>query len=144
MDIKGYVSAIINDRSESALVFIPPCSELQITKAEASFNAKFGHAFPEPFKIILNHSNGIKHNGLMIWPATSLSIFQETIQQANSNLRASFSDRYIYFGQRDDELYTFNVQSKEFCAIELYGKREWQKFSSADEMFNFMLERAWD
>jgi hypothetical protein len=144
MNIEQLIVTIINDRRESALVFIPPCSELQIAKSESSFKAKFGHPFPEPFKLVLSNSNGIKHNGLIIWPAMPQSIFQDTILQVNKNLRDSFSDRYIYFGQRDEELYTLNIESNEYCAIEYYGKSEWQKFSSADEMFKFILERAWD
>lgn len=144
MKIEDYAINMINARKELSRVAIPPCSEVDITEAESSFNTQFGYLFPDAYKLILRHSNGIKHNGLIIWPATPQSIFQETIQQANTNLRDSFSDKYIYYAQRDEELYVFNMKSQEYCAIEFVGKPIWNRFSNADEMFKYVLERAWD
>lgn len=121
-----------------------PCSEEQISATAATFTAAFGHDLPEAYKRILRRANGVLHNGLTIWPAVPEPLFEETIIQANKDLRDAFSDEFFYFGLMDEELYVFNVKAREYCAIEYVGKPVWKRFVSADEMFEFMLNRAWE
>lgn len=121
-----------------------PCIEKEIAEAESNFTAAFGKPFPEAYKRILRRANGISYNGLVIWPAKPESLFQETIYKANATLREDFSEDYIYYGNMDEELYVFDLRTQEYCALEYVGKPIWKHFSSAEEMFTFMLERAAD
>ena len=120
-----------------------PCPELQIADTNAAFLAEFGHALPDAYLRILRRANGVMHDGLTVWPASSEPLFRETIIEANRDLRETLSDAYLYFGQRDEELYVFDVAAGYWCAIEFVGMPEWMRFASADEMFQFMLTRAW-
>lgn len=119
-----------------------PCGEEDIAIADASFKAAFGQPFPEAYKRVLRHANGVSYNGLVIWPAKLEGIFDESIYQANATLREDFSGDYIYYGNMDEELYVFDLKTREYCAIEYVGKPVWKRFESAEEMFEFMLERA--
>ena len=119
---------------------IYPCTEKEISDAES----QFGFVFPDTYKRILRHSNGVSHNGLVIWPATSGPLFQETIYQANDNLREDFSNAFLYFAQNDEELYVLKIEKQEYCAMEYVGKAIWKQFSGPDEMFQFLLQRAWE
>lgn len=130
-------------KSGSVSAGLSPCSDLDIVTADTAFAAEFGQPFPAAYKRVLRVTNGVLHNGLVIWPATPGALFRETIFQANKELREDFSDDFIYFGRMDEELYVFDRRHREYCAIEFVGKPVWKHFSSADEMFEFMLERAW-
>ncbi|MDW9249982.1 hypothetical protein C7S13_3969 [Burkholderia cepacia] len=71
-------------------------------------------------------------------------MFRQTIFEANADLRDSFDNRFVYFGQRDEELYVINTGTRRYCAIEFVGKPIWEEFSDDKEIFEFMLERAWE
>lgn len=58
-------------------------------------------------------------------------------------LREPFDDRFLYFGQWDEELYVLDVGRQQYCAIEFVGKPIWIEFHDDVEMFEFMLKRAW-
>lgn len=139
-DLVDNITLFLKDGAASA---IPrPCSEDEISKAETAFSAEFHHVFPEAYKRVLRRANGLAHNGLIIWPAAPESLFQETILQANTDQRENFSDDFIYYGQIDEELYVFDINTEKYFAIEYVGKSVWKKFESAEEMFEFMLKRA--
>ena len=121
-----------------------PVTEENINSTDRAFRKEFGHGLPDAYKRILRRSNGVVYNGLVIWPATPEPLFDETIQQANADLRSSFSDHFLYYGQSGEELYVFDLKSQKYCAREYVGKPVWMEFSSDEEMFQFMLERAWD
>jgi hypothetical protein len=145
MKIEELVDNMTTYLADGQVASIPqPCSEEQISVTAALFAAEFGHDLPEAYKRVLRKANGVLHNGLTIWPAVPEPLFNETIIQANKDLRASFSDQFVYFGQMDEELYVFNVRTKKYSAIEFVGKPEWMRFASAEEMFEFMLSRAWE
>jgi hypothetical protein len=145
MKIEDIVDNMTSYLEDGSVQDIPwPCSEDEITIAESQFKNEFGYSFPEAYKRVLRRANGVMHNGLIIWPAKPQAIFQETIFQVNINFRDSFSDEYLYFAQMDEELYVFNINTQEYCAIEFVGKPVWKQFVSADEMFLFVLERAWE
>lgn len=120
------------------------CDEAGIVDADKRFFSEFGIHFPESYKEILRYADGVLHNGLTIWPVETHVLFRQTIFETNADLRDSFDDRFFYFGQRDEELYIFNTETKRYCAIEFVGKPVWEEFNDDKEMFNFMLERAWE
>ena len=105
-------------RDHPGLTIPPPCSEDEILKAEKAFNAKFKGDFPDAYKRVLRRANGISHNGLTVWPAKREPLFRETILEANVDFQENFSDDFIYYGQWDEELYVFDLRTKEYCAIE--------------------------
>lgn len=145
MNIEELVDAMTNYLADRPVPSVPQSvSEERILGAEKEFQKEFGHEFPDAYKRILRRANGVYHNGLIIWPATPEPLFEETIQQANKDLRSNFSDHFLYFGQLDEELYVFDLKSQKYCAIEYVGKPVWEEFLNADEMFEFMLERAWE
>ncbi|WP_318834658.1 hypothetical protein [Burkholderia cepacia] len=99
---------------------------------------------PASYKEMLRHADGVLHNGLTIWPIEKRAVFRQTIFEANADLRDSFDNRFVYFGQRDEELYVINTGTRRYCAIEFVGKPIWEEFSDDKEIFEFMLERAWE
>lgn len=118
-----------------------PCPANDIGAAEAAFRDEFGHDFPAAYKRILALTNGVYFDGMTIWPAMPEPGFEESILQANRDLRETFSEDFIYFGQNGEELFVLNLKTGCFCAIEFVGKPVWAEFADADEMFRFMLER---
>lgn len=143
MTIESWVDHMTADLLPSEVPAIPqPCSEQAIEGAEAAFKQAFGMAFPEAYKRVLRRANGVLHNGLIIWPAATEPLFQETLLEANNDLRETFSADFIYFGQLDEELYVLELASQTWCAIEFVGKPIWKRFRDSLEMFEFMLERA--
>ncbi len=144
MNIEELVDHMTEYLQDDPVPSIPqPCGENDILKAEHEFKAECGCNFPDAYKRVLRRANGVDHNGLIIWPAKPEPLFQETILQANADLRENFSGDFIYYGQMDEELYVFDLRTMEYCAIEYVGKPVWATFADADEMFQFMLERAW-
>ncbi|MHC8294226.1 hypothetical protein [Pseudomonas sp. LB3P58] len=144
MTIESLVDRMTDDLLPSEVPAIPQsCPEQAIVQAETAFKQAFGLEFPEVYKRVLRRANGVLHNGLIIWPAVTEPLFQETLLEANSDLRDTFSADFIYFGQLDEELYVLELASQTYCAIEFVGKPVWKRFRDALEMFEFMLERAW-
>jgi hypothetical protein len=145
MNIEELVDHMTADLADLPAEMIPqPCNEEQILLAKQAFLAEFGHSLPEAYQRVLRRANGVSYNGLTIWPALDAPLFRETIILANRELRDTFSDAYLYFGQRDEELYVLEVATLRWCAIEFVGMPEWASFDSAEAMFQFMLARAWE
>ncbi|MFJ4143734.1 SMI1/KNR4 family protein [Pseudomonas sp. NPDC089734] len=143
MTIEAMVDHMTADLLPSEVPAVPqPCPEQSIMQAEAAFKQALGVEFPEVYKRILRRANGVMYNGLTIWPAVSEPLFQETLLEANNDLRDAFSEEFIYFGQLDEELYVLQLNSQTYCAIEFVGKPIWKRFRDAHEMFEFMLNRA--
>lgn len=117
--------------------------EAEIFAASDRFASEFGVVLPDAYKEVLRHADGVLHNGLAIWPIAEHAIFRQTIFEANADLRDSFDSRFIYFGQRDEELYVFEPAKQRYSAIEFVGKPVWAEFHDDAEMFEFMLGRAW-
>lgn len=122
----------------------PPCTEGQIDEADRAFARQFAHPLPEAYKRVLRRANGLMHNGLTVWPIRPHFVFRQTLFEANEDLRENFSDQFLYFGQRDEELYVFDIERHRYCAIEFVGKPVWMEFDDDIRMFEFMLHRAWD
>lgn len=144
MTIEALVDHMTADLQISEVPAIPrPCSEAAIGQAELEFKREFGLEFPQAYKRLLRRANGVLHNGLIIWPAITEPLFQETLCQANIDLHDTFSVDFIYYGQLDEELYVLELASQTYCALEFVGKPVWKRFRDDLEMFEFMLERAW-
>jgi hypothetical protein len=122
----------------------PPCTEEQIEAADRAFARQFSRPLPEAYKRVLRRANGLKHNGLILWPIKPHFVFQQTVFEANEDLRDNFSDKFVYFGQRDEELYVFDNDRQRYVAIEFVGKSVWMEFNDDVHMFEFMMHRAWD
>jgi hypothetical protein len=120
------------------------CQEAEIVAADERFVSEFGVALPSAYKEVLRHADGVLHNGLTIWPIKRYALFRQTVFEANADLRDSFDNRFVYFGQRDEELYVFETASQRYCAIEFVGKPVWEEFRDDNGMFEFMLDRAWE
>jgi len=118
-------------------------TEDELATADRRFVSEFGLVLPSAYKEVLRNADGVLHNGLTIWPVGQHALFRQTIFEANADLRDSFDNRFVYFGQRDEELYVFELASQRYCAIEFVGKPVWEEFDDDKEMFEFMLERAW-
>jgi hypothetical protein len=121
-----------------------PVPDETIEKAEKSFQKKFGYGLPDAYKRLLRRANGIIYNGLIVWPATPQTPFEETIEEANTNLQEDFCEDFLYFGESGEELYVFDLKAQQYCAIEYVGKACWKEFEDAEEMIQYMLARAWE
>ncbi|WP_321927899.1 SMI1/KNR4 family protein [Paraburkholderia guartelaensis] len=120
------------------------CQDAEIVAADRRFVREFGVALPNAYKDVLRYADGVLHNGLTIWPISKHAIFHQTIFETNADLRDSFDSRFVYFGQRDEELYVLETTLQRYCAIEFVGTPVWAEFKDDVEMFEFMLARAWE
>lgn len=119
-----------------------PSAEANIAAADRRFSERYGFPLPEAYKRMLRHANGVLHNGLVIWPISDQEGFRQSIFEANDDLRETFDGRYVYLAQWDEELYVFDIAKKRYVALEFVGKPVWMEFGSDEQMFEFMLERA--
>lgn len=119
-----------------------PVSEEELLKFKNEVKSKFNYMIPPVFEKVLSHSNGVMFNGLVIWPTEKYWLFQESFSEANINLRESFDERFLYFGNRDEELYIFNPKTMTYQGIEYIGDTAWIEFDDSEEMFKFMLKRS--
>lgn len=119
------------------------CSDDAISRADQRFAKEFNFALPEAYKRVLRRADGVMHNGLIVWSIDKHPIFRQTIFDANADMRENFDDRFLYFGQWDEELYVFDLTQQQYCAIEFVGKPVWIEFDDDVQMFEFMLQRAW-
>lgn len=142
MSIAAFVKKMTHDLNESNRPAAR--TESEIVAADRKFVSEFGIALPPGYREVLRNADGVIHNGLTIWPIEPYVLFRQTIFETNSDLQDSFDNRFIYFGQRDEELYVFEPAKQRYCAIEFVGKPVWAEFRDDKEMFEFMLERAWE
>lgn len=141
------IEKLIKKINEELIVFgdsgVPaPANSTEIVRLKQSFQFKFDYVLPLIFEELLGFSNGVLFNGLTIWPTDKYWLFQESLIEANSNLRESFNDQFLYLGTRDEELYVYNQSARSYQAIEYVGEAEWANFSDAEEMIVFMLTRS--
>jgi hypothetical protein len=118
-----------------------PCPDGDIQAAERAFREEFGRDFPNGYKRLVALSNGVYFDGMTIWPATPEAGFEETILEANRDLRDTFSGDFLYFGQNGEELFALDLRTDRFVAIEFVGKPVWAEFADSVEMIRFMLHR---
>lgn len=119
-----------------------PASPGEIETFKKSVFTNLNYALPSAFEKLLTCSNGVLFNGLTIWPTKKYWMFKESFIEANMHLRESFNDKTIYLGTRDEELYIFNTEMKQYQAIEYVGEARWETFKDAEKMILFMLARA--
>jgi len=121
-----------------------PCAAEVLNATAEGFEREFGSALPEVYRRVLAVADGVEHNGLTIWPARHRGFpFRQTLIEANQDLRDNFDEALLYLAQLDEELYVYDPRSEQFQAIELVGMPVWETFASAEEMFLFLLQRAW-
>lgn len=137
--LAGLMARELSDSSRPA-----PCDGDAIAAAGLRFMQAYGEPLPAAYQRILRVSDGVLHNGLIVWPVAPHAVFRQTLFEANDDLRDSFDERYLYFGQWDEELYVFDTTTKRYCAIEFVGKPVWNEFDNDEQMFEYMLRRAWD
>ncbi len=119
-----------------------PASDAEILKFKNEVKDKFNYIIPSAFEKLLSYSNGLMFNGLVIWPTSKYWLFQESFMDANINLRDSFDERFLYFGNRDEELYVYNPETMTYQGIEYIGDTAWVEFDELEEMLEFMLKRS--
>lgn len=123
---------------------VAACPRPAYERSKARFKSKFGFEWPEAYWTVMSVCNGIRFNGMKIHPAVESPGFRETLEQFNEDLRESFFEGFIYLGQRDEELYVWDEKRRLYCATEFAGRPIWREFTSADEMFTFLLRRGLD
>ena len=114
----------------------------EILKFKNEIKDKFNYIIPSAFERLLSYSNGVMFNGLVIWPTEKYWLFQESFMEANINLRDSFDERFLYIGNRDEELYIYNPKTMTYQGIEYIGDTVWVEFDDLEEMLEFMLNRS--
>lgn len=119
-----------------------PVGDEGLLKFKNEVKDKFNYVIPAAFEKLLSYSNGVMFNGLIIWPTEKYWLFQESFMEANINLRDSFDERFLYFGNRDEELYIYNPETMTYQGIEYIGDTAWVEFDELEEMIEFMLGRS--
>jgi hypothetical protein len=144
MSIESLVNQIQESRKAYDLFNPPAASAEAISEVASQFEREFAHTLPTPYQQLLRASDGVLENGLTIWPCHPYWKFNESVITANRDLRENISDRFFYFGLRDDSVFVLEIRTGRFLAIELNGLAEWEVFSDCEAMIEFMLARALD
>lgn len=142
MSIENLINQIAADPDMCYMA--PACSEKEIAAASAKFQRLTGIPLPEAFKSVLRRTNGLDHNGLVIWPVSQQEGFQETLFQANEELRDSFDDRYAYFAQRDEDLFYFDPGDNRYHVMAMMGRNELEVFDDAAALLEYALKEAFE
>ncbi|MDG9882465.1 hypothetical protein N7650_06425 [Pseudomonas sp. GD04058] len=122
----------------------PPCPPAVVEETFMRFDQAFGSPLPAVYRQVWGVADGVNHNGLTIWPARHLGFpFQQTLIDANRDRRDLFDENLLYLAQLDEEFYVCDTRTGHYQAIEMVGMPVWKSFASAEEMFLFLLERAW-
>jgi hypothetical protein len=106
------------------------------------FKKEIGLALDDTYLALMAKTNGVMFNGMVIFPLHKHQYRDETITQANEDLREHYSEDYLFYGNFDEELYCYHIPSGGYQAIEYVGEPVWNKFDSADEMFIYMIKRG--
>lgn len=121
-----------------------PCPLAVVERTAMRFGQAFGSELPAVYRRVWAVADGVDHNGLTLWPAEHRGLpFRQILLDANRDLRDLFSEHLLYLAQLDEELYVQDTRTGQYQAIELVGMPVWETFASAEEMFLFLLERAW-
>ena len=143
MSIENLINKINVELNEYESSGTPsPADEEEINKFKREMEREFNYLIPSYLEELLSYSNGVMFNGLTIWPTQQYWLFHESFAEANLDLRERINENYIYFGNRDEELYIYNPITNKYEGIEYIGDTAWVQFDSLDVMFEFMLNRS--
>lgn len=106
------------------------------------FQKEFHFDVPESYLRVLRVCDGLNFDGLTIWPTHAHGPFEESLIDANSDLRENMEESLVYFGQRDDILFVFDKNRQGYAALEMLGLAEWLTFVDAETMILFMLQQV--
>lgn len=140
MNIEFLVEKMVEDWTGQGYKAFPKCDESEIDRQSKYFYRTFNIEMPEAYKRVLRLTNGLMFNGMKIWPITSHNLMSEDIYAANEHI--SPEREVVVLIQMDDELYVYDNALNKYVASEFHGGN-WKEFESANEMFEFVLKRAW-
>jgi hypothetical protein len=118
------------------------CDERTIASESARFTENTGLTLDAEYLALMAVTNGVLFNGMTIFPFRKHEHCDETIAQANDDMREHLSDEYLYYGSFDEELYCYHIPSAGYQAIEYAGMPVWEYFESANAMFMYMMNRC--
>jgi hypothetical protein len=118
------------------------CDERDLESESLRFKKHIGLGLDDEYLALMSETNGVLFNGMIIFPLRQHEHCDETIAQANEDLREHFNKDYLFYGNFDEELYGYHTISGEYHAIEYAGEPVWNQFDSADDMFIYMIKRV--
>jgi hypothetical protein len=144
MSIETLTTRIISTIATFGDPVSPPASSSEIDRLSTDFQKRYGVPLPDSYKQLLRVTNGLIFAGLTVWPTSKQTQISESLIDANDDLRLTLDDRFLYFGQLDEELYVLEISTGLYCAIELAGRPIWKTFKNDQDMMEFMLSRTLD
>jgi hypothetical protein len=118
------------------------CDGRTIESESMRFQENTGLTLDAEYLALMAVTNGVMFNGMTIFPLRKHEHCDETIAQANDDMREHLSDEYLYYGSFDEELYCYHIPSAGYQAIEYAGMPVWEYFESANAMFMYMMNRC--
>ena len=116
------------------------CDKETINKLAEKFKRKIGFELDKDYLLLMEKMNGVFCNGMSIFPIKK-TLHDESITERNDELIDSF-ENYIFYANYDEELYCYNIEEEEYQAIAYDSDYPWQKFSTIQEMFIYVLRRC--
>lgn len=116
------------------------CDKETIKKLSEKFKRKIGFKLDEDYLLLMEKMNGVYFNGMNIFPIKK-TLDDESIMERNEELRDSFED-YIFYGNFDEELYCYHIESGDYQGIAYDSDYAWKSFASINEMFIYMMKRC--
>ena len=143
MKLKKIILDIIEEEKEQGNS-LKGASEYEIIELKRAFKYKYDFEIPEAYLDILRITNGLKYNGLIIWPTAPYAEFNEGLFEANYYYRSTMRGYYFYFCMLDNDIYVYNTITDKYMLIDLQGHCTCGIFSSCKELLESALTSAWD
>lgn len=136
------LATIREARAKYDLECPPPASPQVVEQMATEFKRQFEVDLPPAYRDFLLLSDGLREDGLTMWPAARHGEFSESLISANVTLRETQNEDPVYLGMRDDSLFVWDLNTGRYIAVDVVALDEWQVFDCCEDMLRFMLSNV--
>lgn len=141
--------SIIQQRQATARPVRAPASFQDIEHLKSDVRRLFDAELPMEYLEFLSLSDGLQHNGLIVYDTTSTPEkpaykgFWQGFIAANQLWRENPDNSdYLIFGDDDMDLLTFNLKQREFQQVDRAAYDSYESYPTFDAMLVAALERV--
>ncbi|ULB34804.1 MULTISPECIES: YrhA family protein [Proteiniphilum] len=114
----------------------PPATGKDIDRCNNQMTKINAPRLPVDFVAFLQICNGMQYNGMQIFGSKQNEIIHFTAQNRIYYERFDEINDLIFFGQIDDDLYTYNAQTQKYQARDICSFDIWDEYNSFSEFFS--------
>lgn len=120
---------------------LPPATPLELERLYERFQRIHGRPVEPAYLRLMAMTNGVAHNGLVIWPCRPYGDFLDDLVTANNKLRPVISYRYLFYGQRGDTIFAHEMLGQHL-ALNLLTMAVEDEYADGEQMLADMLRQA--